>query len=90
MVGVISLTELFSSHTTTNATAAMHHMTRGEYATEWWIGQLLAVVVPVLSAALVIGGASVALGALGGIAAMAGVFLADDAFVKAGQSVPLS
>ena len=90
LVGLMSLTELFASHTTTNAAAAMHHMTKGEYAAEWWLGQLLAVVVPVASAALVIGGVSDAIGVLGGVAAMAGVFLADDAFVKAGQSVPLS
>ena len=44
-VGLMSLTELFSSHTT-NAAAAMHHMTKGEYATEWWTGQFLAVAVP--------------------------------------------
>ena len=29
-------------------------------------------------------------GAIGGLAAMAGIWFADDAFVKAGQSVPLS
>ena len=90
MVGLMSLTELFASHTTTNAAAAMHHMTKGEFATRWWLGQFLAVVVPSASAALVIGGAPVVIGALGGVAAMAGVFLADDAFVEAGQSVPLS
>ncbi len=90
MVGSMSLTELFASHSTTNAAAAMHHMTKGEYAREWWLGQFLVVVVPISAAALVLSGASAAVGALGGVAAMAGVFLADDAFVKAGQSVPLS
>ncbi|MFV1962520.1 MAG: ferredoxin, partial [Acidimicrobiia bacterium] len=90
VVGLMSLTELFASHTTTNAVAAFHHMTKGEYAKEWWIGQFLVVVVPIASAALVLGGASASIGIIGALAAMAGVFLADDAFVKAGQSVPLS
>jgi hypothetical protein len=61
----------------------MHHMIRGKYAPQWWLGQLLLVVVPIV--ALMTG-----VEALGGASAMAGVFLADDAFVKAGQSVPLS
>jgi hypothetical protein len=65
-------------------------MTRGAFATEWWRGQLLAVVVPILAAILVLNGGSSITGIAGALAAMAGVFLADDAFVKAGQSVPLS
>jgi ferredoxin len=83
LVGLMSITELLGSHTTTNAEAAMHHMIRGKYAPQWWLGQLLLVVVPIV--ALMTG-----VEALGGASAMAGVFLADDAFVKAGQSVPLS
>jgi Fe-S-cluster-containing dehydrogenase component/formate-dependent nitrite reductase membrane component NrfD len=90
MVGLMSLTELFGPHTTTNAEAALHHMTRGEFRNEWWLGQLLVVVVPLAAAIAVLNGADVAVGAVGGISAMIGAFLADDAFVKAGQSVPLS
>jgi ferredoxin len=90
MVGLMSLTELFGPHTTTNAEAALHHMTRGEFRSEWWLGQLLVVVVPVVTAIAVLNGGDVVVGALGGMAAMVGVFLSDDAFVRAGQSVPLS
>ena len=90
VVGLMSLTELFGSHTTTNAEAAMHHMTRGEFAFQWWLGQVLIVVIPLVAASAVLVGVDVWVGAIGGVAAMAGVFLADDAFVKAGQSVPLS
>ena len=61
----------------------MHHMTRGKFAPEWWLGHALAVVVPII--ALVVG-----FDAIGGLVAIVGVFLADNAFVKAGQSVPLS
>ena len=86
----MTITELMSSHPTTNAAAGFHHMTRGEFATEWWRGQFLAVLVPIIAGGLVLGGGTALTGVAGGLAAMAGVFLADDAFVKAGQSVPLS
>ena len=42
------------------------------------------------SAPSFLGGAELWVGALGGVGAMAGIWFADDAFVKAGQSVPLS
>ena len=90
VVGLVALAELMGSHPTTNARAGFHHMTRGAFATEWWRGQLLAVVVPILAAILVLNGGSSITGIAGALAAMAGVFLADDAFIKAGQSVPLS
>ena len=90
IIALMSISELLGSHPTNNARAAFHHMTRGEFAVEWWRGQLLVVIVPVVAAALVLSGGTVLTGALGGVAAMVGVFLADDAFVKAGQSVPLS
>ena len=65
-------------------------MTRGEFAVEWWRGQFLLIVVPLVAAVLVLSGGNLLTGAVGGLSAMIGVFLADDAFVKAGQSVPLS
>jgi hypothetical protein len=48
------------------------------------------VVVPVVPAIAVLAGGTVWFGALGGVAGMVGIWLVDDAFVKAGQSVPLS
>jgi hypothetical protein len=91
VLGMLAFAELVTRHPTRNITEAVHHMTRGVYAKEWWLGgQLLGVAVPVLLGALYLGGAGLWVGALGGIAATAGVWFADDAFVKAGQSVPLS
>ena len=90
VVGLMTLTELIGSHPTTNAEAGFHHMTRGEFASRWWRGQFLAVAVPIVAGALVLAGGTILTGVVGGIAAMIGVFLVDDAFVKAGQSVPLS
>ena len=69
----------------------MHHMTRGHFAREWWIGgQLIGVVVPIALGSIMLAGGATWIGAVGGLAASAGIWFADDAFVKAGQSVPLS
>ncbi len=91
LVGVITGLELRASHPTANATAAMHHMIKGAYARQWWTGQLLLIVIPLAAAVLGLGfEAPAGVLVFGGSSAMVGVFLADDAFVRAGQSVPLS
>jgi Fe-S-cluster-containing dehydrogenase component/formate-dependent nitrite reductase membrane component NrfD len=90
-LGAIALAELVSRHPTRNIAEATHHMTRGAYATEWWFGgQVLGVLVPVVLAAVMLASGSAWIGAFGGASALAGIWFADDAFVKAGQSVPLS
>ncbi len=86
---VLALAELVSHHPTRNVAEAAHHMTRGAYAGEWWGGLVLVLVAAGLGA-LVAGGVDPWVGALGGVAAGAGVFMLDDALVKAGQAVPLS
>ena len=91
VLGLLAIAEILTKHPTRNIAEAVHHMTRGAYATEWWVGgQLLGVVAPIVLGALYLGGADIWVGALGGVAAAAGVWFADDAFVKAGQSVPLA
>ncbi len=90
VMGSASAVELNSPHRSANAAAAIHHMTRGRFARQWWLGQGLGVALPIVTALAVVVGGSPAIGAIGGLAAMAGIFLADDAFVAAGQSVPLS
>ncbi|MDJ0925041.1 MAG: polysulfide reductase NrfD [Acidimicrobiia bacterium] len=91
VLGLLAVAEILTKHPTRNIADAVHHMTRGTFATEWWLGgQFLGVVVPIVLGALFLGGAELWVGALGGVAAAAGVWLADDAFVKAGQSVPLA
>ncbi len=60
---------------------------------EWQIGeQLLGVVAPVTLGAMFLAGSGEELwvGQVGAVAALAGIRLADDAFVRVGQSVPLS
>jgi hypothetical protein len=90
-LGLIALAELVSKHPTRNIADAVHHMTRGKYAKEWWLGgQVLGVLVSLVLGIAFLTGAGLWAGALGGLAAAAGIWFADDAFVKAGQSVPLS
>ncbi|NNF63386.1 MAG: polysulfide reductase NrfD [Acidimicrobiia bacterium] len=91
-LGLIAMVELTAKHPTRNIADAMHHLTRGQFSAEWWFGGLaLGVVVPAVLGVLVATGvADPWAGAVGGLAAAAGIWFADDAFVKAGQSVPLS
>lgn len=90
-LGLISMADLASRHATRNIHAAMHHMTKGAFARQWWLGgQVLGVLVPVSFGVGTLSGSPTWVAGLGGLAAAAGVWCADDAFVKAGQSVPLS
>lgn len=91
VLGLFAFAELVTRHPNRNIAEAVHHMTRGAFATEWWLGgQLSGVVAPVALGVVFLGGAGNWVGALGGVAACAGIWFADDAFVKAGQSVPLA
>ncbi len=90
-LGLIALVELASHHPTRNIEMAMHHMTRGAFSRQWWVGgQLVGVLVPVAFGIGTLSGSPQWVAAIGGVAAAAGIYFADDAFVKAGQSVPLS
>ncbi len=87
-VAAFGLGDAFSAHSTRNVADAVHHMVRGRWRWQWWLGIDLVVVAAVGGA--LVGPVGVWVGALGGLAAAAGAFLLDDAMVKAGQSVPLS
>ncbi len=72
---------------------AVRAMTHGTYARQfWWGGIGAGIVVPVVLVivALVAGIDGPALPAVAGVAALIGMFAYEDAFVRAGQSVPLS
>ena len=91
VLGLFAFAEITTKHPTRNIAEAVHHMTRGAYAREWWLGgQLLGVVIPIALGALFLGGGELWLAAVGGLAACAGIWFSDDAYVKAGQSVPLA
>ena len=72
---------------------AVGAMVRGPYARKfWWGGVLVGLVVPagLVIVSLASGLDSSAVPAVAGLAAVAGMFAYEDAFVRAGQSVPLS
>lgn len=90
-MGAIAIAELFSHHPTRNISQAMHHLTKGVFSRQWWLGgQLLGVAVPILLGWGFLAGSPLWVAVLGGVAAWVGIWFADDAMVRAGQSVPLS
>ncbi len=72
---------------------AVHEMTGGAYANQfWWGGIVLGLIVPavLVIVALATETGSAPIAALAGVAALVGMFAYEDSFVRAGQSVPLS
>jgi len=71
---------------------AIAEMTKGAYKDRFWFFATVGVVTPVCILIIVLAGdiSDPVLPALAGLAAMAGMFAYEDAFVRAGQSVPLS
>lgn len=82
------------SHGSRSVELATLEMTRGRYAGRFWLGGvLLGLIVPVVSVSVALaadGGAGDALAAIAGLTALIGLFAYEDAYVRAGQSVPLS
>lgn len=90
--GLLILAESVS-HGTTQAHLAQQAMTRGRYAARFWIGGIACgVFAPAGLALLALAGgpAPTAVSAVAGLLALAGLAAFEDAFVRAGQSVPLS
>jgi Ni/Fe-hydrogenase subunit HybB-like protein len=90
-VGLLTMTELWST-AGRHVELAIAEMTRGRQATRFWAGGIaLGVAAPaVLLAIAVATGSGAALPAIAGVLAVAGLFWYEDAFVRAGQAVPLS
>ena len=84
-------TEIVSKGSRTVELATLE-MTKGAYAQRFWLGGVLAgLIAPIVLIALALNGtAPQGLGAIAGICAHVGLFSYEDAFVRAGQSVPLS
>jgi Fe-S-cluster-containing dehydrogenase component len=90
-LGVIAAIEYLSPHETANATAGAHHLMHGRFSRQWLLGgQVLGVIIPVVFGLIALVTDSDGFAIVGGISAMAGIWFADDALVKAGQAVPLS
>ncbi len=82
------------SHGSRHVELAVHAMTKGKYANQFWYGGVLVgLAIPavlVIFSLIVGGGAADGATAIAAIAALVGMFAYEDTFVRAGQSVPLS
>jgi len=90
-VGFLTLVEA-SSHPSRHVELAVHAMVRGRYAPWFWFGALAGVLAPAVLAviALSVDSTSAGLVVPAAVLALAGMFAAETAFVRAGQAVPLS
>ncbi len=79
--------EIALPHVTSHARVASKHMTEGRYQRYFWLGILGGGLLPVLIIVLVSNPIGLILAA---IAALAGLFAFEHAYVQAGQSVPLA
>jgi Fe-S-cluster-containing dehydrogenase component/formate-dependent nitrite reductase membrane component NrfD len=90
-VGFLTLVEL-GSHGSRHVELAVHAMTRGQFANWFRAGAVFGVLVPAVLVVIALAADTTnpVLGALAGVSALVGMFLAETAFVRAGQAVPLS
>lgn len=96
VVAVMALSWMESvSHGSRHVEIAVHNMISGAHSSLFWGGIIFGAIVPLILAVIAIAiggstGAAVALSVIAGLFALIGMFLSETAFVRAGQSVPLS
>src|SRR5258708_34542094 len=83
--GEVSLT-----HPTAHARLAIWEMVRGRYRNDFWMGTLLSLVGLLLPGLALFGVVSIPIGVAGSPMALIGLMLYENAYVQAGQSVPLA
>jgi Fe-S-cluster-containing dehydrogenase component/formate-dependent nitrite reductase membrane component NrfD len=89
--GFLLAVELVSRHPVRDVALAARLITRGAYAVRFWAGAVGAgVVVPLVLVFIAARQDSVALSVLAALLSLAGLWVWEDVWVKAGQSVPLS
>ena len=89
--GLLVLIELFSRHPNHDAAAAARLLTRGPFRGWLWGGVLLGgIVAPMIATLAAAAWSSAPLTVLGALLALAGLWLWEDLWVRAGQAIPLS
>jgi formate-dependent nitrite reductase membrane component NrfD/ferredoxin len=83
--GEVSLT-----HPTAHARLAIWEMVRGRYRNDFWIGTLLSLVGGLIPWLAIFGVVNISIGVAGAPMALIGLMLYENAYVQAGQSVPLA
>src|ERR1043165_6247995 len=82
--------EVSVTHPTAHARLAIHEMVHGRYRSDFWIGiglSFLGALLPLLALFNIV---SITIGAAGAPLALVGLMLFENAYVQAGQSVPLA
>jgi len=79
-----------TSHSSMSVEVATKAMVSGPYRGRFWTGVLLGMVATAALALIAVLIGSMVIAVIAGIAAIIGLFAYEDAFVRAGQSVPLS
>jgi Ni/Fe-hydrogenase subunit HybB-like protein len=87
--GLVFFAELGGTHATVDVARAARLVTRGGLARRFWIGAVGAGLVLPLALFVVFPAASV-IGVVAALLALAGLWIYEDLWVKAGQSIPLS
>jgi Fe-S-cluster-containing dehydrogenase component/formate-dependent nitrite reductase membrane component NrfD len=83
--------DTFGSHPTRQAQRAARNLWRDRFARRFWLGGMAAgLAAPAALGALFLAAGGTALLAAGGLLALVGLWFYGDAWVRAGQSVPLS
>jgi Fe-S-cluster-containing dehydrogenase component/formate-dependent nitrite reductase membrane component NrfD len=100
LLGVLALSSLFHllmiwgevsiTHATAHARLAIWEMVRGRYQTDFWIGLVLSALGAALPLLALFGYTSISFGIGGAPVALMGLMLYENAYVQAGQSVPLA
>jgi Fe-S-cluster-containing dehydrogenase component/formate-dependent nitrite reductase membrane component NrfD len=89
--GVVIALDVYGRHPTRQAERAALNLRRDRFARRFWIGGIaVGLVAPALLAAVFVAGGGGGLLAVAGALALAGLWCYEDAWVRAGQSVPLS
>ncbi len=83
--GEVSLT-----HPTAHARLAIWEMVHGRYQSDFWMGTALSIIGALLPGLALFGVISAAFGVAGAPLALVGLMLFENAYVQAGQSVPLA
>jgi len=78
------------THPTAHARLAIWEMVRGRYKNDFWTGTILSLLGGLLPLLTVLGISSISIGVAGAPLALIGMMLFENAYVQAGQSVPLA
>ncbi len=78
------------THPTAHARLAIWEMVRGRYRSDFWIGTLLSLVGGLVPWLAIFGVMNISVGVAGAPMALIGLMLYENAYVQAGQSVPLA